>query len=75
MKGNTYLDDPIRMYACQGNEPNPASSPPTIRRWAVCFANDTPQPENRIKINYSKRIDGAMQRANLHANSETFQHT
>lgn len=33
------------MYACHGNEPNPASSPPTIRRWAVCFANDIPQPK------------------------------
>lgn len=39
-----YLDDPIRMYACHGNEPNPASSPPTIRLWAVCLANDMPQP-------------------------------
>ena len=26
---------PILMYACQGNEPNPASSPPTILRWAT----------------------------------------
>lgn len=39
-----YLDDPIRMYACHGNEPNPASSPPTIRRCAVCFATEMPQP-------------------------------
>jgi hypothetical protein len=43
----SYLDDPIRMYACHGKDPNPASSPPTIRRCAVCFANETPQPENR----------------------------
>lgn len=39
-----YLDDPMRIYACQGNDPKPASSPPTIRRWAVCFAIDIPQP-------------------------------
>lgn len=34
----------MRMYACQGNDPNPASSPPTMRLWAVCFAKDMPQP-------------------------------
>lgn len=41
---NSYLEDPILMYACQGKDPNPASSPPTILRLAVCFAIDTPQP-------------------------------
>jgi len=35
----------MRMYACHGNEPKPASSPPTIRRCAVCLANDIPQPK------------------------------
>jgi hypothetical protein len=44
-----YLDDPIRMYACHGNDPNPASSPPTIRRWAVCFAIEIPQPVGQKK--------------------------
>lgn len=39
-----YLEEPIRMYACHGNEPNPASSPPTIRLCAVCLASDMPQP-------------------------------
>lgn len=29
-----HLLEPIRMYACQGKEPNPASVPPTTRRCA-----------------------------------------
>lgn len=41
----------MRIYACHGNDPKPASSPPTIRRWAVCFAIDIPQPVVR-KENY-----------------------
>lgn len=40
----TYLDEPMRMYACHGKDPNPASSPPTMRRCAVCFAIEIPQP-------------------------------
>lgn len=39
-----YLDDPMRIYACHGNDPKPASSPPTMRRCAVCLATDMPQP-------------------------------
>lgn len=46
-----YLDEPMRMYACQGNDPNPASSPPTILRCAVCFASDIPQPKNNVNTN------------------------
>lgn len=41
-----YLDDPILMYACQGNVPKPASSPPTIRLCACCLEVDIPQPES-----------------------------
>lgn len=37
------------MYACHGKFPNPASSPPTIRLWATCFASEIPQPEIRFK--------------------------
>lgn len=51
-KNSTYRDDPIRMYACHGNDPKPASSPPTIRRCAVCLAIDIPQP---IRCDHSKK--------------------
>lgn len=40
------------MYACQGNDPKPASSPPTILRCAVCFANEMPQPKIMDLENY-----------------------
>lgn len=50
-KQKHYLDDPIRIYACHGNDPNPASSPPTILLCAVCFANDTPQPREKEENN------------------------
>lgn len=48
----TYLEEPMRMYACQGNEPKPASSPPTIRLCAVCFAIEIPQPKRRYRSRF-----------------------
>lgn len=60
MNFENYLDEPMRMQACQGNDPNPASSPPTIRRCAVCLANEIPQPYhsemNVANIEFAKRI-------------------
>lgn len=44
----THLEEPMRMYACQGKEPKPASSPPTMRRCAVCLASEMPQPVWRV---------------------------
>lgn len=32
---------------CLSKLPKPASSPPTIRLWATCFAKDIPQPESK----------------------------
>lgn len=49
-----YLDEPMRIYACHGKEPNPASSPPTIRLCAVCFASDIPQPKSAHAISCNK---------------------
>lgn len=43
------MEDGQRIYnsKCLSKLPKPASSPPTMRRWATCFAKDIPQPESK----------------------------